>query len=184
MEFQRSRTRMAIARALAAILGAVALVALAPAVATAAPAYPIHHCDISIDPPNGHVKAGATFRVSGSYYISTNWTVSFNGTTRKFTGPRFTTTFRAPKTASNQTLTLSASCGNGNHSLFQLEVLASGLTAGGTGGQLPNTGGPSAWWLILAGLAGASGSFLMWRGRRRQIARIIAHPQGKHLPRR
>lgn len=178
MEVQRHRVIQAVARALVAVLGAVALVALAPAVSTAAPAYPNHHCNVTIDPPSGQVKAGGTFSVTGTYYISTKWTVSFNGVTRKFTGPTFTTTFQVPRTARTETLTLKVSCSNGDVSRFRIEILGSGINSGS--GHLPNTGGPSIWWLIFAALAGATGSFLMWRGRRRHAVVTAAAPPGKH----
>lgn len=179
MEVQRSRVIQAIARALVAVVGAVSIVALAPAVATAAPAYPIHQCHVTVDPPSQQVHAGGTFRVSGSYYISTHWVVSFNGVTRNFTGTSFTTTFRVPKSTHGETLTLTVNCADNQTQPFQITVLAS--SAGNGGGHLPNTGGPSIWWLIFAGIAGATGSFLMWRGRRRQIAHVLAGPpEGKH----
>ncbi|MGN6721965.1 MAG: LPXTG cell wall anchor domain-containing protein [Marmoricola sp.] len=170
-----------IARVLVAVLGAGLFVALAPSLATARPAYPPSHCTVTIKPASGVVKAGGTIQVSGSFVKSTTWTVTFNGKTRHFTGKTFSTTLRAPNTKTDETLTLTVSCGNGNSSAFTIEVLGSGK---GGGGHLPNTGGPSVWWLIFAGLAGASGSFLMWRGRRRHGVAPAPVSQGKHALRR
>lgn len=180
MEIQRSRTAQVIARVLVTILGAGFLVSLAPAVATASPAYPIvTHCHFTIDPPNGQVQAGGTFRVSGTSDVSTTFTASFNGETRNFSGTSFTTTFRVPKTKTSEKLTLRVSCtaDAGQFTLFNVQILGSG-----TGhGHLPNTGGPSIWWLILAAMAGVAGSFLMWRGRRRPQADLVAAHPGKHV---
>jgi LPXTG-motif cell wall-anchored protein len=181
MDVKRSRATRAVVRALLAVLAAGFFAAALPAVATAAPAYPIHHCDVTIKPASGVVKAGGTIQVSGSYYISTMWTVTFNGKTEHFTGKTFTTTLRAPLTKTDKTITLTVSCGNGNTSPFTIQVLGSGT---GGGGHLPNTGGPSIWWLILAALAGVSGSILMWRGRRRPKAQPVAASAGKHALRR
>lgn len=179
MEFQRSRAAQVIARVLVALLGAGLFVAVAPSLATAAPSYPIHHCDVTIKPASGVVKAGGTIQVSGSYYISTTWTVTFNGKTLTFTGKTFSTTLRVPKTKTDKAITLTVSCGNGNTSAFSIQIL--GSSKGGGGGPLPNTGGPSVWWLILAGLAGVSGSYLMWRGRRRPRVAPATASQGKHV---
>lgn len=180
MEGQRSRVTTALLRALVMILGTGFFVAVLPAAATAAPTYPIHHCNVTIKPASGVVKAGETIQISGSYYISTTWTVTFDGTTRHFTGTSFHTTLRAPQTRTDQTITLTVSCGNGNSSPFSIEVLGSGTSGHG---HLPNTGGPSIWWLIFAALAGASGSFLMWRDRRRPKAQPVAATHGKHARR-
>jgi len=139
-----------------------------------------------VNPPSGHVKAGATFRVSGSDPTSQTWKVIFNGQTRTFVGKTFSTTLRAPATTRNETLTLTVTC-NGQAGFFstpfQISILAASLNGGGTGGHLPNTGGPSVWWLILAALAGTAGSTLMWRGRRRSRVRVAA-TAGKHALRR
>ena len=175
MKRQRFQVAHLVARALIAVLGAVAIVALAPAVTTAAPKYPIVTCNVTIDPPSGIVKAGGTFTVSGTSMASQAWQVSFNGQTRTFHGKTFSTTFRVPTTAHDETLTLKVTCTNGK-SLFQIQILGTGLG----GGHLPNTGGPSEWWLILAGLAGAIGSFLMWQGRRRRAVVAVSAPSGKH----
>lgn len=172
-----------IARALVALLGAGFFLTVAPGLASAAPAYPIHHCNVTVTPPSGQVPAGGTFQVSGSYYISTNWTVQFNGQTRTFIGATFSTTLQVPKVTHNETLTLRVSCSAepGGFSAFRIQISAALLNGGGGKGHLPNTGGPSIWWLIAGALAGIIGSTLMWRGRRRRDLQQVVVSPGKHL---
>lgn len=162
---QVSRFTRLVARALVALLGAGLLVSIAPGLASA---YPIVRCNVFVSPQTVH--AGDTFRVWGNDPTPQVWKVTFNGTTQTFHGTSFSTTLRAPKPSHNEVLTLRVTCNGQNglfSSAFRIQILAA--TQNGHGGNLPGTGGPSIWWLILGLLAGISGSILVWRGRRRLV---------------
>lgn len=108
--------------------------------------------------------------MSGNSNTTEHWTVAFDGATRTFNGSTFSTTFKAPTTPGNYTLSVSCSGTAGAKTLlFNVHVLAASLSPGAVGagnGHLPNTGGPNLWWWLVAALALVSGGALVYRSRR------------------
>lgn len=162
----------------AAVLGGLALQAPAQA-------YPFTVCSVTISPSSLHVTSGQTYTLTGSSAVTTHWTVTINGVKHYYTGTSFTATYKAPTVTKRTVIGLSVTCTNSSGALTLRYRLVVDPFAIGSGGHLPNTGGPSIWWLIVGLMAAISGAFMTWANRRRpQMARVVAKSSGGGAHRR
>lgn len=133
-----------------------------------AEAYPGTVCSVSISPASGELTSGQTLTLTGKASTTTHWTVTINGVVHYYTGTTFTETYKVPTVSHKTVIGVTVVCSNSSGSLtlhYRIVVDPFSLAGNGSGGKLPNTGGPSLWWL-LAGIACAlSGAVLAWRGR-------------------
>lgn len=158
----------------AVVLGGLALQAPAQA-------YPFTTCGVTVTPSSLHVTSGQRLTLTGTSSVSTKWTVTFNGVVHYYTGTTFTATYRAPTVTRRTVIGLTITCTNSSGSLTLRYRIVIDPFATGAGGHLPNTGGPSIWWLIAGLMAALSGAFLALRNRRApQAARAVARPGGAH----
>jgi len=121
--------------------------------APSAQAYPAVSCTVTITPTSQHLKAGQPLKLVGHSTVTSTWTVKFNGITHYYTGTSFTATYITPKVTKRTVIGLTVTCSNSSGALtLGYRIVVDPFTLPSTGGHLPNTGGPSLWWL-LAGLA-------------------------------
>lgn len=133
-----------------------------------AEAYPGTVCNLHVSPASGEITSGQTLTLTGSASTTTTWSVTINGVVHHFTGTTFTETYKAPTVAHKTVIGVTVTCTNSSGALtlrFRIVVDPFSLAGNGSGGHLPNTGGPSLWWLLVGIACALSGGFLAWRGR-------------------
>ncbi|MGN6161618.1 MAG: LPXTG cell wall anchor domain-containing protein [Marmoricola sp.] len=147
-----------------------------------AQAYPAASCSVKITPSSMELKSGQSLKLVGHSSTTTHWTVDFNGVTHYYTGTTFTASYVAPTVSTKTTVGLTVTCSSSAGSLtLHYRIVVDPYTLPSTGsGHLPNTGGPSIWWLIV-GIALTLGGAAFMRFHRQPIAqRIAAEPSGRH----
>lgn len=160
--------------ALTFLIAGLGLVAVAPA----ASAYDSPLFSISID--NQTVVSGGKFTVTTKADVTCSWTQSFLDQSASGSGTSFAHTFIAPTVTQTTKYPVNASCGYSSvagaagHSLKIVDQVWTGqtfvtVTPAGTlanTGGLPNTGGPSIWWLVAGLMALLAGAGLLANSRR------------------
>lgn len=146
---------------LASVLAGLALQAPAQA-------YPGTVCSVHLSPASGEITSGQTLTLTGSSSATTRWTVTIQGVVHYYTGTSFTQTFKAPRVSRKTVIGVTVSCSNVSGALsLHYRIVIDPFSAAGSrsGGHLPNTGGPSVWWLLVGIACAVSGAFLAWQGR-------------------
>lgn len=167
----KRQSRVALPLFLGLCLAVAALVGV-PGLMTPASAYPVVSC--SVTAPTSAVKPGHRFPVSGKSSAAEKWTVSFNHSVKHFNGKTFKTTFVAPNKPG--TYPLRVTCAGTAGTQTQTLMIQVGTSGGGQGHGLPNTGGPSWWWLGIAGAAIVAGGALVTCRRHEPQPRVADSP--------
>ena len=159
----------ALALLLAVVVGGLALQAPADA-------YPATVCSVQISPASGHVHSGQTLTVAGTSSTTTHWTVTINGVVHYYTGTTFTVHYKVPPVSHRTTIGVTVYCSNSTGALTRsYRIVVDPFSLPGHGGSgLPNTGGPSQWWLLAGLMLVVMGTSLLWRHR------PAPKPVGKH----
>lgn len=168
----------------AALVGLLAVIGLAPA----AQAYPEVVIDLTAQPTV--LYGGETFTATATANVDCDWTLEWNGDSRdKSASQEFVTTYTAPAVTKITKIPLHGTCVytlpdgatpvTGRQSAaaagplvtwkrtIMITVLPRGSAVSPPGDDLPNTGGPDLWILLLGlGLVGA-GTAVTLRSRRR-----------------
>ena len=121
-----------------------------------ADAYPGTVCSVQISPSSGQVHSGQILTLTGKASTTTKWTVTIGGVVHYYTGTTFTEQYKVPSVSRRTTIGITVYCSNSSGALalrYRIVDDPFSLAGGGSAGSghLPNTGGPSLWWL-LAGL--------------------------------
>jgi LPXTG-motif cell wall-anchored protein len=165
--------------------------ALAFSAAPAAQAYPSTVCSVSVTPR--HLVGGKTITATGTANTDTDWTFTLvrSGTvlaTAQGHGKTFTHVFATPRVTKQTSLVLRSSCGGDTPVLLD-PVSGTGGVGGngnghgtnggpanhGSGGVLPNTGGPALWLALLAAALLGGGATVLRRQRRQAAVRVSRH---------
>lgn len=159
----------ALALLLTALVGGLAL-------QPPADAYPATVCTVQISPASGHLHSGQTLTLTGKSSTTTHWTVTINGVVHYYTGTTFTEHYTVPTVSHQTTIGVTVYCSNSSGALtrsYRIVVDPFSLPGGGSG-HLPNTGGPSLWWLLAGLVLVLFGASLTFK------PRVAAKPVGKH----